>query len=339
MNSHRPNQSRELINKEKWWDILSRFINVLRVNISIIDPEGRIVLPPDESKFGGRLMTKPEYKVNLLGRMDQNVLDQFEPNGKYYECELPYDLRCFAIKIEADKGQVIGYMIVGPVVLGRSQLVGRYEEIAKERGVDPAALLAEIRELRNVSHLMMNSILDLLNEIVRDNIELSIKEKELSLMKLDPERGASFKKAAREIIATVQQDELLVTMLDWALKITDAEAGSVMMMDDETKTLSVRVSRGIDEKCYRDRQIPLGDGISGIAAQHNEVFYISPKGCDSKIAHLLKRPQIKESVVIPLSTAKRVFGVMNLHTQKVSSQIEDNLENLRNLSRLLTSAF
>ena len=53
------NRLREVIDKEKWWDMLSHFIDVLRINIFVVDGQGQIILPPEKGRYGGRLLTDP----------------------------------------------------------------------------------------------------------------------------------------------------------------------------------------------------------------------------------------------------------------------------------------
>ena len=53
----------KILNKEKWWDILSRFIEVLRINIFIVDCKGLTLLPPEEGKYGRGPLPKRRLRV------------------------------------------------------------------------------------------------------------------------------------------------------------------------------------------------------------------------------------------------------------------------------------
>jgi hypothetical protein len=75
-----------------------------------------------------------------------------------------------------------------------------------------------------------------------------------------------------------------------------------------------------------------------LAAKNNEVFHITPGSPDNRIKHLLKRPEITESVVIPITDSKGVRGVLNLHTQAGSARIKENIDHLRHLSNLISTA-
>lgn len=330
--------AREVINKEKWWDLLSRFIDVLRINLFVVDNQGLIILPPEEGRYGGRLLTDHSLKFDLVDD-SVHVDAQFERNGDFLEAYNRFDLHSFAIPINTD-GQIIAYMVVGPVVLNKRLSGSDYEAMAVKFGCDKGDLLNELGGIRVVSNIMINSILDLLSEIVRDNIELSLRKKELSEIKSDMGGGIKeFTEKANEIYSTVYFDELLVTLLDVALKMTKAECGSIMVKDVRQNELTIKASRGLDSEKVQNARIKLGEGIAGIAAQVNESFIIHGTEGDNRIKPFLKRPEIKEALVMPLSKHEDVFGVLSLHTERDGGKIDANLENLQYLSKLMSVAF
>ena len=331
--------AQDIISKQKWWDILSRFIDVLRINIFIVDNQGKIILPPEEGSCGGRLLSDRSLGFDLLSD-SAGLVKNFEQNGSSLHSINRFQLHSFALPIKVEKNQVIAFMIIGPVILNKKLDNAEYEKMAKSYGVNSAELLSEIGGIRVVSNVMINSILELLSEIVRDTVDLSIKEKELDQLKYG--QGAfseEIDQVAREIYSIVRVDELLVALLDVALKMTNTECGSIMVMDDKQGVLTVKVSKGIETKNIEKIKVKLGEGIAGLAAKENEVFVINDQSSDNRITHLLKRPEIKYSLVMPLMGKNRVFGVLNLHTKSEESKIQDNLDNLQYLSRLIASTF
>ena len=82
MNSNHLRQlAQKVINKDKWWETLSRFIEVLRVNLCIVDTQGLVLLPPEEGKFGGSLLTDQSLGFDLL--LDSvNIIESFESQGE-----------------------------------------------------------------------------------------------------------------------------------------------------------------------------------------------------------------------------------------------------------------
>lgn len=330
--------AQKVINKDKWWETLSRFIEVLRINICIVDTHGLVLLPPEEGKFGGRLLTDPRLGFDLL--LDNaDILDSFECQGKYMETVNHYDLHSFLIPMIMEGDKTIAYMIVGPVILNRRLVSEEYLKMAQRYTNRPKKIIEALNEIRVASNVMMNSILDLLSEIVKDNIDLSIKKKELE--KIKSQKGIlpkEFSDIAQEIYTTVRQDELLATLLDISLKMTNTECGSIMVVDGHSKEMTIKVSRGIDSSRVHNTRVKWGEGIAGLAAKRNECFVIHGDQCNNRIKPLCQRLDVKHSVVLPLRDRHKVFGVINLHT-KIQDEINDNLENLQYLSRLFSSAF
>lgn len=330
--------AREVIDKEKWWDMLSRFIDVLRINIFVVDSQGLVILPPEEGRYGGRFLNDSSLKFDLMGD-SIDVTKQFELHGAFFESYSRYNLSCFAIPIKVEGGQIVAYMIIGPVILNKRLSGTDYGAMAEEFGCDKGKLLSELGGIRVISNVMINSILDLLSEIVRDNIELNLKKKELNKIKVNSKGGnTEYAETAKEIYSTVYLDGLLATLLDVALKMTDAECGSIMVQDASKDELTIKVSRGLDAKSIENAKVKFGEGIAGIAAQDNTSFIIRGTEGDNRIKKYLKRPDIKEALVMPLSNSEKVFGVLNLHTKKEGGKIKQSFNNLKYLSELLSSA-
>jgi len=330
--------AREVINKEKWWDMLSRFIEVLRINIFVVDNRGLVILPPEERRYGGRLLTDKTLKFDLNSDLI-DVDQQFERQGIFFESYNRFNLSCFALPIKIEGGQTVAYMVIGPVILNKRLSGLDYEAMAEEHRCDKSELLNELGGIRVISNVMINSILDLLSEIVRDNIELSLKKKELNRIQTDSKGvNTEYTETAKEIYSTVYFDGLLATLLDVALKMTDAECGSIMVQDAHQDDLTIKVSRGLDSQATQNTKIKLGEGIAGIAARDNISFVIRGTEGDNRIKKYLKRPDIKEALVMPLSNDNKVFGVLNLHTKKEGVEIKKSFNNLKYLSELLSSA-
>ena len=233
----------------------------------------------------------------------------------------------------------MAHVIVGPVILNKRLESEEYVAVASRIGLKNDQLLDVVNEVRIVSFVAIKAILDLLSEVIKDVIELNLEKKRLHETRFNREiLPKEISDAAQEMYADIHLDELLVTILDVALSLTKAECGSIMILDEKSGELAIKVSRGLGEGEARSARLRLGEGISGLSAQENISFIISKDRVDSRIQHLLKRPEIKEAVVMPLSAKNRVFGVLNLHTKNEETKIETGLENLQHISKLISTA-
>ncbi len=329
-------KAKELINKDKWWDMLSRMIDVLQINLFIVDDLGQIVLPPEESRFGGKLIVGNFFDIDFLAHQ-VIIPEAFKKYGKYFEYETSFGLKLFALPIVA-KERTIAYLIAGPLILNRRPSIQESEDLAARLGVDSNTIVDQFSTLRVTSNVMINSILDLLSEVLNNTVALTLTERVLEREENEHLITHAQKLEAEEIYARVGFDEMLITLLDVALKMTDTECGSIMLLDEANNVLMVKAARGLKSEVVNTGRTRLGEGIAGIAAEHNESYFI--RGVESnnnRIAHLLKRGDIKNALVMPLVTENRVFGVLNLHTKRENDKLESNIENLQYLSQLISS--
>lgn len=329
---------RSIIDKDQWWDVLSRFIDVLNINLFLINEKGSVILPPIAEKYGGRLLRDRSLGFDFIDD-EVNILSHFHLSGEFLKSSNKYGLHLYALPLEVS-GLIIGYLVVGPVILNKRIDSKACVEIAQKDDVDAQELLNELSSIRVISHLMVQSILSLLSKIVKDNVELSKKELENKNLEKSPEYNSLVNKEMREltdgIYADVRTDKFLVSLLDVALKITNTECGSIMVCDKDEIVL--RVSRGIDASKTSEKRVRIGESIAGVAAQEKESFVINGVEGDNRIKKYLTRNNIKKSLVMPLIEESKVFGVLNLHTKSDQSRIDENLENLNYLTKLISSA-
>lgn len=326
----------KVFDKDRWWDLLSRFIDVLRVNMFIVDTQGSIVLPPEENKYGGALLMDPDLGLGLF-QGSQHVIEHFDMADHYLEAVLPYELRVYALKIAMD-GRTMGYLIIGPLMLNSRLDKNYYIEEAKNLGADSEKLISEIHQIRAVSNLMIRSILDLLTEIIRDNVEIMSHKKELNFLR-NTKSDHSRIDIMEEVYETVRTDELLASLLDVAMKMAETECGSIMILDEDKGDLVMKVSRGLGSHRLQSHR-KVGDGISGVSFLEKTPFIIDNlnRPENNRIQKHIERPDIKQAVVVPLIGKDHVIGVLNLHTKKdICSSLEEKIPNLLYLSNLLSA--
>ncbi|MDP2654452.1 MAG: PocR ligand-binding domain-containing protein [Candidatus Omnitrophota bacterium] len=329
----------ELIEKDKWAEFLRRFIDVLKINLFVVDHEGKMLVPPyrngDRRKFQNDLLVE-SFGFDFSGK-GKEFFQKFDKQGPYWEASSPFDMRIYAVPVSVE-GKTFAYTLVGPVILNRRLEAAEYVALAQQQKVSPEPLVDAMNEVRVVSFVTMKAILDLLSEVIKDVVELSLERRKLHETRFNREiLPKEITDAAQEMYKSIHEDELLVTILDVALNLTRAECGSIMLLDEKTGELAIKVSRGLGKGACGAR-VKMGEGVAGVAAQENTPFLISGVQGDNRIKHLLKRPEIKTAVVMPLTTQDRVFGVLNLHAKSEDNSIEAGMESLQNFGRLVTAA-
>jgi len=314
------------VDKEKWSAIIKRFIDVLKINIFLVSPDGQALIMPYADRYGWKLLANSPIG-NQLFQYHLIQMDHFKEQGQYREFQSQLDFHNFALPIIAPGNQTLGYLIIGPILLNKRRSSTEYETIAKNLNINPKELMDSMNEVRVVSHVDMKSIIDLLDEVVRYSIQMHL------------ERSKPAPAVPSEKATASNLTELLETLLEVALTITKAECGSIMLINSQQGDLSIRVSRGMKADAKQSR-IKIGEGIAGLAAQGNEAFLIhGTETANNRIKPFLKRPEIKHALVSPITVQNRVFGILNLHTKSDKASLTDeNLNTIQMLSKLTSAA-
>ncbi|MCX7926278.1 MAG: GAF domain-containing protein [Fimbriimonadales bacterium] len=144
-----------------------------------------------------------------------------------------------------------------------------------------------------------------------------------------------------------------------AAQAMEAQACTLMLLDESTQTLSIAASYGLPDKLVEETCVPLGEGVAGKVALTGEPMLLTDLQEEPSLRHLPRRPEISGSICVPLRNHEnKVIGVLSIRrlrpappfTQEdlrlfavFANQIASALENARlyrqlnqNLHRLAT---
>jgi len=134
---------------------------------------------------------------------------------------------------------------------------------------------------------------------------------------------------------TVNTDELFERMLEIALGVTGAEAGSLMLLDAEARELRVRVAVGIEPELWAKIRVPLGEGIAGCVAAEARPLRLRGKADRQAFRIVRERLDVESALSVPLVHQGRVLGVLNLHhTTRPDAFADADLEFAEQLATL-----
>jgi putative methionine-R-sulfoxide reductase with GAF domain len=321
----------EIVQKDKYLSrIMSHLIDVLRVYMFIVDQDGKILWESDHKRYGATFLLDHILGCHIKSEHTTNM-KHFHRRGHYYECGNHLSVYCFAIPIFYDRSDPIGHIIIGPVVLNKRLSNDEYRKIADDHGIPAQQFIDTVSEIKVVSNLMINSILDLIKEITEDNIKNFVKK----LPSMEGKKPAAMSSEDRNAL-TIPTQDLLEHILDVALQMTNAECGSIMLIDPKKKELEVRAIKGVDMQSLPQMKVKIGEGLSGLVAKEKSSILISENQPQDRIAHLLKRPDIKKSYIMPLCIKDRLLGVLNIHSKRSRNVIKKkSIEFLPYLANLL----
>ncbi len=172
-------------------------------------------------------------------------------------------------------------------------------------------------------------------EMARDVTE----SKELEKRILEANRRL---RALNAIASTVSQslslDVILNSALEKALEVTEAQVGGILLLDNESRTLSYRAHHGLSEQfIQRTAGLALGEGIAGQVAERGETLVVDDVSNDPRVTRqpVLVEEGLKAFVSVPLTSKERVVGVLNIASREARSFSEQEVQLLTALRHQL----
>ena len=118
------------------------------------------------------------------------------------------------------------------------------------------------------------------------------------------------------LCGTLHLRELLAAMMERVREVLDAEACSVMLVDEPTRTLRWEVALGAGAGKLQTLSVPIGQGISGRVAQTGEVIRIEDAQHDARWEGQRYDQETgftsRSILCLPIRTRERVVGVVQV---------------------------
>lgn len=132
-------------------------------------------------------------------------------------------------------------------------------------------------------------------------------------------------------LGMTSKEELTRGVLDNALKLIEADLGSIMLIERETRELVIFVSRGIPRAIIDNTRMKIGEGIAGKVAQTGKAIFVENIEQDARYQRTnLERYGSPSFITVPMRVKNRIIGVLN-----VNSSDENRVFEMRDV-RLLT---
>lgn len=109
-------------------------------------------------------------------------------------------------------------------------------------------------------------------------------------------------------------DAILNIALNRMLNIMNGTVGGILLLDEQTKTLSYRVHKGLSTEYVAGMRMRLGEGIAGRVAESGKAVLLPDISTDPRTAHpdLVSKEGLKAFVSVPLQAKDKVLGVINV---------------------------
>ncbi|MEJ2315085.1 MAG: GAF domain-containing protein, partial [Nitrospirota bacterium] len=104
-------------------------------------------------------------------------------------------------------------------------------------------------------------------------------------------------------------------ILDLVVNYTDAEKGSLMLLNDRGELSAIAV-RGIDPHLVRTYRAKLGEGIAGTVALNRQAVLVEDIEKDERFRKSRDRYSTRSFMSCPIMSKNRLLGVLNVNDKK-----------------------
>lgn len=112
----------------------------------------------------------------------------------------------------------------------------------------------------------------------------------------------------RSITASLDLDSVLTSVVDAAVTLTNAEEGSLLLVDETSGELYMRAARNFQEDFVRTFRLPIQDSLAGSVIRTGQ-----PVLMDEKTPQKIKTSYLVQSLIyVPLQSHGQIFGVLGV---------------------------
>ena len=214
-----------------------------------------------------------------------------------------------SLLLESDVSLLLG-MSVLIAVLGLTFLMGTIKQITtlvEDFGKVEQGKSKELGHRQAPHELVeMARIVDTFNQVLAE-LKSNTRELENLVLKL------STLSELTEIVSRIPDiKEILQIVLQRAMTTLHAQAGSIMLVDEDTQTLNVEAAEGLDvSRGYVP--VRIGQSLAGQVARNGEPVLVEDIAQDSPLREAFESEiQISSFICMPLRAQERTIGVLNL---------------------------
>jgi signal transduction histidine kinase/CheY-like chemotaxis protein len=114
--------------------------------------------------------------------------------------------------------------------------------------------------------------------------------------------------------------DLLASVLQSTMRAVHANIGSIMLLDQQRKTLRIAASRGLPDEVHDQAEVRLGEGVAGKVAQLGDAVIVEDIEKDARFAKVNDPKYGTGSFIcMPVRVGERVIGVINLAKKEDAS--------------------
>jgi signal transduction histidine kinase len=119
-------------------------------------------------------------------------------------------------------------------------------------------------------------------------------------------------RAGRAVASSLSPEDVLALILESAQELLGATEGSVMLMEEDKRTLRIAAAVGLTEEARR-QVIPLGEGVAGWVAEFREPVILRGDVADPRFRRFIPKDRsVRTAMSAPLYARAEPVGVLNV---------------------------
>ncbi len=122
-------------------------------------------------------------------------------------------------------------------------------------------------------------------------------------------------------------------ILEIVVKVVKAERGSLMLLDDAEKSLTIGVAVGLSEEITRDTRLEIGESVAGWVVKNRRPIFAGNVETDATFQSI-KKKNIRTGTMmcVPLTAKDKILGTLNISRSEPDSFSEKDFELFVNLA-------
>ena len=117
------------------------------------------------------------------------------------------------------------------------------------------------------------------------------------------------------IYLSKNKEELMRLVLSVAIRSSQADSGSIMLLDAAKRTLKIEIAEGLDTGIVASTVQKVGKGIAGTVAKTGEPLLIKGAADRERYAADFERKDLVSSICAPLIIGREIVGVLSINSK------------------------
>ncbi|HYP13636.1 MAG TPA: SpoIIE family protein phosphatase [Bryobacteraceae bacterium] len=135
---------------------------------------------------------------------------------------------------------------------------------------------------------------------------------------------------------TLDLEQLLPAVADYVNRVIPYDVFAILLYNEKMQGLSVRYARGHRDEIVRNLFIPLGEGLTGIAAVTRQPTLVNDVRSDSR--YLQTVDAVRSELAVPMTARGKLVGVIDLQSTRLEAFTEQDSSLLRLLASRVVSS-